>query len=282
VGLGSGEDCPPWRRLAMSSSPSSGPRGCGGVGCAAFFGNEDKPDRTNWSFVGEGRGGYEKVETLVWVGEGNGTYDREEQLRPQAKGGGYRRLYMSIMVMLVLAGAVCLLASIATGPKRPPQSSTREEQDMDVSQAAPTARPHASATEKPQPKVVKPKPQVSKGSMQLDCSLSQKPLSNAHKMWCCANKGAMCPQLDCEAGYDDWAEGWSTGKKIWCCKHFHRGCEAEKDRTLVQAMGPGSDRHRFDCQDSVAGLRPQAWSQVQRDWCCWHYGSGCPSARSIA
>mmetsp|Transcript_110593 Transcript_110593/g.308062 ORF Transcript_110593/g.308062 Transcript_110593/m.308062 type:complete len:233 (-) Transcript_110593:168-866(-) len=224
------------------AAPSSGPRGCGGVGCGGFFGQEAQPDRSNWSYVGEGRGGYEKVETLVWVGEGNGTYDREQEQRPQQRGGGYRRLYMSIMVMLVLAGAVCLLASIATGPKKP---SRKDDKDRGR--------------------------ESSQVSGELNCSLSEDAVSEPHKQWCCANEGKMCPKLDCEAGYSDWSRGWSPGKKIYCCKHYHRGCEGGST-TPRKVKAVGQDTFNCEMSEALLEVKPEE----HRTWCCWHYGRGCP------
>mmetsp|Transcript_80508 Transcript_80508/g.186932 ORF Transcript_80508/g.186932 Transcript_80508/m.186932 type:complete len:549 (+) Transcript_80508:17-1663(+) len=31
--------------------------------------------------------------------------------------------------------------------------------------------------------------------------------------------------FDCSAGYSTWEIGWSPFKKMWCCKHYNRGCQ---------------------------------------------------------
>lgn len=73
--------------------------------------------------------------------------------------------------------------------------------------------------------------------------------SSEKRTWCCSHGGAGCntpvptppptptptpapgqanpttPVLfDCSAGVDTWADGWSLGKKAFCCKQSSKGC----------------------------------------------------------
>merc|ERR550532_3621192 len=116
--------------------------------------------------------------------------------------------------MLVLSGAVCLVASIAMGPKKR-KDLNREAGDSEFPE---NGHEEHLAGDRPSPRsttMVEGFP--GEGARGVDCGLPDETLAAKTKMWCCATKGLHCPELDCEAGYKDWRNGWSTGKKIWCC-----------------------------------------------------------------
>eukprot|EP00435_Cladocopium_sp_Y103_P012911 s175_g3.t1 len=277
----------------------------------------------NWQQVGAGRGSYEVVETLVYVGEGKGNYNKEEvepvKLAPPVKITWQRKLYMSILCSLLLAGAISLTVSLILGPKtqalRPPMKQAGH---------LPTRDRRSSATFE-ELKVAR-------------CHQDSSKWSSEDRQFCCSQLGLGCPDLKCKSGRDDWQHAWSAGKKIWCCKHHHVGCgpddakssavsasaghrssEEERPRVVpvpvpvpappapappapapevhhgfwrpmaaVPAAGhavpakapvpaaPGAPaapvvHEPFKCNGEAKG-----WPDKQQEWCCWHYGTGCP------
>merc|ERR1740121_3506048 len=79
--------------------------------------------------------------------------------------------------------------------------------------------------------------------------------STKKKAWCCEHHVRGCkpttsfalvrsfrttlkapgPLYDCAAGFLNWAKGWSTRKKSWCCEHDQVAC-AETVRTRGTAQ----------------------------------------------
>lgn len=86
--------------------------------------------------------------------------------------------------------------------------------------------------------------------------------SHGKKKWCCSNKGIGCQEgdgFDCTAGNSD--IGWSSRKKLWCCLHENRGCAKEQVDV-------------FDCEAGYANW-PESWSGSKKEWCCDHHHRGC-------
>jgi len=99
------------------------------VACNRRSGDRDR----DIAFVGEGRGAYKKVETLVYVGEGNGSFDPTAddqqggqtsrsctQCTSDAMCGVNRaecivRFCVGVIVVLLVLGVACLAISIAGG-----------------------------------------------------------------------------------------------------------------------------------------------------------------------
>lgn len=98
------------------------------------------------------------------------------------------------------------------------------------------------------------------------------------KKYCCAHENRGCPGAahghmsvtvhtvhmagagkatgkiyDCNAGFDNWLQGWSDSKKTWCCDKEQRGCVKH---------------HCYSGEIST-------WNQDKRDWCCSNYQRGC-------
>lgn len=72
--------------------------------------------------------------------------------------------------------------------------------------------------------------------------------------------------FDCDAGYLNWANGWSSRKKTWCCAHARKGC------VVSTSSLP------FDCWDGYAHWE-LGWSDDKKRWCCGKEGLGCPSSK---
>lgn len=102
---------------------------------------------------------------------------------------------------------------------------------------------------------------------------------------------------DCAAGYSHWHNGWSIGKKIWCCQTFRISCPT----MLLAGSGRGTSSpaaatsaaialptsgvsgniiilttsvHIYDC-DNGYGMWRTAWSAAKCAWCCDHFKRGC-------
>jgi len=92
---------------------------------------------------------------------------------------------------------------------------------------------------------------------------------------------------DCARGYSNWRNGWSEGKKHWCCHNRGLGCaDVSYPRTY-----PGSFPQEYrdvhtdyarvqldDHYDCTAGYRnwKVGWAASKKDYCCHHRGLACP------
>mmetsp|Transcript_61997 Transcript_61997/g.159989 ORF Transcript_61997/g.159989 Transcript_61997/m.159989 type:complete len:251 (+) Transcript_61997:547-1299(+) len=237
----------------------------------------------SYNFVGNGRGGYEKVETLVWVGEGNGTYCKEEMqgLATPSAGGRRSTCYIAVMVSLLCIGAACMLSSVLTGPA---DESVQSEGFQNAASGNASTLPHLPPNLAPLPEVTAAPaaatsivPAAASASAQFDCNngdAQEATWPREQKVWCCRNTGEGCPTLDCEAGYSDWERGWSPGKKKWCCAHENRGCAQATPGTAIGTSSATLPPAEFDCTAQYSSWQ-QGWSGEKQTWCCWHVGRGC-------
>eukprot|EP00931_Biecheleriopsis_adriatica_P070208 TRINITY_DN43997_c0_g1_i1.p1 TRINITY_DN43997_c0_g1~~TRINITY_DN43997_c0_g1_i1.p1 ORF type:complete len:324 (-),score=57.04 TRINITY_DN43997_c0_g1_i1:110-1081(-) len=266
--------------------------------CDVALGGPGAP--SNWNYVGGGKGGYEMVETLVYVGEGKGNYSKDDP--PPVKQAGkvtiswQRRLYMGTLVFFLLAGGISLLASLILGPKQPKaSSSTAATHSVDHRSAHHSfLGSRSSADQEP------------------TCSVEgMDRWSFDKRQWCCTQKGIGCPPMTCRSR-DNWEHAWSPGKKIWCCRHEGVGCpggspvsqraaparvpqqvvKVEPTTPPPQVVSFGSpatsaksddkDEDHDSSSDSFDCKKDEKWktrwSGKQKDWCCWHYGEGCPDS----
>lgn len=93
--------------------------------------------------------------------------------------------------------------------------------------------------------------------------------SPGKKEWCCHHSGQGCapPPFDCSAGIANWKTEWPETKKIWCCEHTGQGCDGSQPPP--SRKGPA-----FDCTAGYINWR-KAWSVPKKTWCCDHEGQGC-------
>merc|ERR1719291_1277944 len=77
------------------------------------------------------------------------------------------------------------------------------------------------------------------------------------------------PAFDCEAGYNNWRDGWSEQKQAYCCQLMQRGCPDEE-----QEQTDGGEGDSYDCEVGISGWTTK-WDARKRMWCCRHEGRGC-------
>mmetsp|Transcript_112435 Transcript_112435/g.217837 ORF Transcript_112435/g.217837 Transcript_112435/m.217837 type:complete len:319 (-) Transcript_112435:326-1282(-) len=118
------------------------------------------------------------------------------------------------------------------------------------------------------------------GGDKYDCQAGvanwQNGWSDGKKTWCCSNKQVGCSvaattslPYDCNAGFDNWSAGWSVGKKVWCCINARRGCPTAPPTSLP-----------FDCNIAFNNWQA-AWSEPKKQWCCVHARRGCPTTTPV-
>mmetsp|Transcript_37803 Transcript_37803/g.87517 ORF Transcript_37803/g.87517 Transcript_37803/m.87517 type:complete len:867 (+) Transcript_37803:45-2645(+) len=108
-------------------------------------------------------------------------------------------------------------------------------------------------------------------SAPYDCSAGvknwQDGWSDGKKEWCCVKQKVGCPvtpappKFDCHDGPDMNTSNWTDDRKEWCCKRYHRGCEEENFTS-------------YDCQTD-SDVWESAWSLEQREWCCYTHQVAC-------
>jgi len=72
--------------------------------------------------------------------------------------------------------------------------------------------------------------------------------------------GTSATLYDCEAGFSNWAQGWSQAKKEYCCK--------------VKECHSIATSESFDC-DAAFNNWQAAWSYQKKKFCCATYKKGC-------
>merc|ERR1719181_733076 len=127
--------------------------------------------------------------------------------------------------------------------------------------------------------------------------------------WCCHHTGRGCPTtrpppappitmpvtlppttthcpFDCNAGYQDlgefqWVKGWSAAKKVYCCKHYSKGCPSQlppPSGLPPSGEPPLPDTFKYDCNAGYHNcfhcLKLQ-WSPAKMQFCCKTANKGC-------
>eukprot|EP00445_Apocalathium_hangoei_P054053 CAMPEP_0204057520 /NCGR_PEP_ID=MMETSP0360-20130528/134260_1 /ASSEMBLY_ACC=CAM_ASM_000342 /TAXON_ID=268821 /ORGANISM="Scrippsiella Hangoei, Strain SHTV-5" /LENGTH=182 /DNA_ID=CAMNT_0051004999 /DNA_START=1 /DNA_END=545 /DNA_ORIENTATION=- len=104
----------------------------GDAGCeGACFEAEGKTRTVKWAYVGEGQGGYSKVQSYNFVGPGVGSYDQD--VASASYGIRGRIFYVGLMVMLAVAFCVYFL--------NPESALMKQQQSVETSEPE-----HASVT----------------------------------------------------------------------------------------------------------------------------------------
>lgn len=202
--------------------------------------------QTTWSFVGEGRGAYQQVESFNYIGEGCGSFDKEVVTSHSTS--MLRKCCFGMLCCSALAMALASFAYLTI------KRETANAQSTDSSYQVVVRNPDLGQQEAA----------VASANKSYDCVAGY---SNWHtgwsldkKEWCCQHKSRGCPEGQ-PAPYDcltSDSQSWAEQKKEWCCQHHHRGCSS--------AMGD-----TFDCN---AGWKP-GWSPSKMTWCCQHKQIGC-------
>jgi len=108
----------------------------------------------------------------------------------------------------------------------------------------------------------------------------------------CHVKNVSTAPFNCDAGFDNWREGWSFPKKAWCCENKKRGCVQAEDCS-GEASAWSEPKTSWCCYHEKRGCKPKAgepynctdglqnwvtgWDLQKKAWCCLKRGAGCPT-----
>jgi len=220
----------------------------GGGSCVDCVGADDDgeaPGEVAWSYVGPGRGYYEKVQGFNYVGEGGGEWVKEDvpapvgrQLRPQC------RCLLALVAISIGGGLGYLLWPY-------------------IRNASWLALPVSHSPEA--------------------CAKADPTMSIEMKHVCCTQYHLQCLLHDCDDGFTDWRREWSVSKKAWCCQHTLRGCPPPGlqappgGRNESHMPQPEQFDTDFDCNVGYENFR-SGWSIAKKAWCCHTFGKACPPA----
>jgi len=250
---------------------------CGGLGKLCFE-PENEMTAVNWITVGEGRGGYERVQRYSYVGQGCGSYEKVPVTT--SYGSRIRPACIGLGIVLVLLSVICTMAAVLMPLLRPSADST--DAYLDSTTLAPTT------------------------SFAYDCA-AKEPGPYAKQVFCCKKYGTHCEKLEAQAptpapvvttrkyppavvqrgvpvAYPHAVATpaplgicnvggvleWSVTKASYCCRHFGNGCPSP---------APSQAPALFDCEAGFANWAVR-WSVPQKLWCCSHTGKGCPEHTS--
>lgn len=146
---------------------------CDENGCDGWL-ERDKLLSTEWRYVGEGRGSFDKVHQYSFVGEGRGSHKGDEHTTYH----GWRlgTISSALVVILASAGGVLLLWQVLTSA-----SEVESEASLRARRSGPAmALGNLSAGD---------------GSSIYNCSYHyfEQPWTEAKAAWCCLREGAGCP-----------------------------------------------------------------------------------------
>lgn len=255
------------RRYERSNSGAAAK--CGGPfsGC---FEAEGSVTRDYWVYVGEGKGGYDKVETFNYVGQKSGSFEVEEVTYH----GGMLRWIALIAAALVLLGVCTGISSKVTiGPGQASHLASDKAptvvQTPNPLEASTSSKPilvasasTASPTDAP--------PQTT----QYSCVPTVDPATwpALQQIWCCQHAGFGCPASpavattrpphDCNLGFANWQVGWTLTKKDYCCRHFKRACPQHLSSEAAAAASPVAVVNQAAAVASSVAVVPQAAAVV--------------------
>jgi len=280
---------------------------CGVVG-NVFFEPEGSVTTETWQYVGDGQGGYSKVQSYSFVGDGNGNYDKE--MSSAGCAGRVRRLCAAFFFVLVLSGVAYVFL--------PVRGILEQLQPvLAYTTSAPTAE--ADSASEP-PELVAPV--VTKSTPRYVCSTGRQKAKLAaivYSEWISidsdksgtvsreelvARKASMPAdtfqlllnsdingdgslsreEFSSVLGVSDEmalrnqtqgldggteVESWTLAKRKWCCDHSGVGCGEGRHGKLDEKEGHKSGE--FDCQAGIEEWDAQ-WSQRKQLYCCGQIG----------
>mmetsp|Transcript_63698 Transcript_63698/g.136927 ORF Transcript_63698/g.136927 Transcript_63698/m.136927 type:complete len:561 (+) Transcript_63698:104-1786(+) len=205
---------------------------CGGgqgICCKA----DDVGDRINWKYVGEGKGGYEAVETFNFVGDGRGNFQADPNAKARACGGKLT-CCAGASVLLVLAGAAYALAggegllAVSAGHHEVLQ---RGPHSRPTTAGAHPPHPHAlvhhTAARAAAPSSASAKANSSTSTTTVAATTSRATATTKERArvfhWIANETNSTLTSnstasYNCTAGYAKRATAWSARKKAWCKK----------------------------------------------------------------
>mmetsp|Transcript_104167 Transcript_104167/g.301355 ORF Transcript_104167/g.301355 Transcript_104167/m.301355 type:complete len:468 (-) Transcript_104167:154-1557(-) len=202
-----------------------------------------------WSYVGEGRGNFERVMNFNFVGDGHGSWSRTVIETPY--GWKVRPPCIAFLLTAILV-ATALVAHVGTrtttttsapvayvavsgfdcdGEAASSGSLARRKwccenqrklcASLRRSENEPPALLHASASVPARGMYDTSAAQEATGGAILRPSAREAVLASAADAHAVRDSGR---HFDCRTGEANWKAGWSSAKKVWCCLNEGRGC----------------------------------------------------------
>jgi len=222
--------------------------------------------RTEWQYVGEGKGGFNQVQRFNYVGEGRGRYNKESTT--EYHGWRLGKFGTAIAVALTVLGAILLLARLLHAQK-----------------ATSTTRKHQKFLYTPQGQPVNATGATEPSHFQRHGSASRATLVDARK----ETPVVAQPFFNCTSHYFN--QPWTADKAGWCCRKHSIGCatttRSNRPASGVLAAAPelgtqqqhleasDTDREEFNCTEDYNDWQ-RKWSRRKQDWCCIKHDRGCP------
>lgn len=236
------------RTAQIQTLPEEGCVGsCSGGAEDACFEAEGNVRDVSWQYVGEGRGGYAKVNNFNYVGEGVGSYDATVMGGERSgSGSGRCNVLQCQLVLLGLLVAVAVAAGVYTAvglQLAPPAPATSRLGRPARPAAGPAASIVAHDSENEHlvelfncqrdglmiPAKVRYCCQKHKLFCDRQASESEgagaPPIAEAPSRGGAASAVGAVGLFDCDERGDEWKTSWAVPQKIWCCQNQGRGCE---------------------------------------------------------
>jgi len=232
-----------------------------------------------WHYVGEGRGGFSKVQSYSYAGIGHGDWERK--VTTTYTGWRLKNWCIVLLAVLLLVPLMYLLSPLLltedTSEARKPhkvlvQAPPELPFDCDDDQGwvdekkawcCEHFKMHCPSTTEG---VLRATPLIVSGrgkELAVKQTTTPRPVQS-HQMP--PPKGPntqqqTLPPFDCDIDYADCyhclQKSWAPAKRDWCCEHGGRGCTTPAPP--------------FDCGKGSTG----DWLSDKRDYCCAHGGRGC-------
>jgi len=214
---------------------------------------------TNWQYVGEGHGGFAKVQKYKYVGVGG---DWEKEVTEIPTNWKLKKVGFFILALMIVGPLVYLGSGLVMDVTKEEHNTVTEE----VLIGRPSSGFSGSAEEANQRQGLAP-----------DCVVgvfNWKQWNDDKKQFCCRTQHIACEKedlFDCEAGRVNWWQHWELDKKTWCCEEKQIGCASQT---------PQPEQAPFDCNEDYVSCYHcllRRWSEAKREWCCQHGGRACPT-----
>lgn len=270
---------------------------CGSVG-NLFFEPEGATTSENWQFVGEGKGGYSKIQNYSFVGPGQGTFDQE--VTKTGYGGCMKKFCTGMCLLLVLAavGYAALQMESEEGPRLKSEGAKilpdvveinwGPQTAAPISTAAPAAVPVAAAIAAATTGV--PESIVGSSARRYMCATgAQEARTNAaiYAEWDAADtdksgsvsreeimvqKQTLSPKTS-----DLLLDADADGSGSLSFEEFAAALSHSGDKSLRGAKADAAAAHGGDAPSNL-----KSWSLDKRSWCCGHWGVGCDGLDELA
>jgi len=231
---------------------------CGGAELMCFE-PAGQVKQVNWKYVGEGKGGYNKVQSYNYVGAG-GSYNQQQVSKNY--GNTARNVCKGSLVLGVVG---MMVYYYFTAPHEHSHSNTASAA---ATESGTTTQPASSGTPElfnchNMELMIPAKEQYCCQTHQLFCRPGQVTVKTPQGQFqqAVALRGSAtgpfgAQPFECSIGFNSWQIGWSAEKKAWCCTNAGRACPSPA---------------RFDCVNN----RSDGWTPAKKAWCCEKHHQGC-------